>query len=139
MVRKRKGQIKEVTDLDHLIYQVAKQQSLHLPQISKQVTKDTAQPNFKTILQEEQNVKVSKHAAQRLQERNIHINEHEWQVISEKLLEAKQKGITDSLIVMNNAALLVSAKNNTVVTAMNREEATSKIFTNINGTILIDE
>lgn len=53
--------------------------------------------------------------------------------------EAKQKGVRDSVVILNDAALLVSAKNNTVVTAMDREEATEKVFTNIDGTILIDK
>ncbi|HET7657976.1 MAG TPA: flagellar protein, partial [Bacillales bacterium] len=56
-----------------------------------------------------------------------------------KVLQARQKGITDSLVVTKNAALVVSAKNNTVVTAMDRKEASTHIFTNINGTILMDE
>ena len=47
-------------------------------------------------------------------------------------------GVTDSLVLTKEAALVVSAKNNTVITAMGRDEASSQIFTNINGTILID-
>lgn len=53
--------------------------------------------------------------------------------------EAKQKGVTDSLIMADDAALLVNTKNNTVVTAMDRDEAASKIFTNINGAIVINK
>lgn len=95
--------------------------------------------DFNDFLKNAQTVKISKHANQRLFERNIQINDKQWQVISEKMNEAKQKGVTDSLVVMNNATLLVSTKNNTVVTAMNKEEAAAKIFTNINGTILIND
>ncbi|PEZ81367.1 hypothetical protein CN380_10640 [Bacillus sp. AFS017274] len=35
--------------------------------------------------------------------------------------------------------LLVSTKNNKVITVMDRDEATSQIFTNINGTIILDK
>lgn len=94
---------------------------------------------FKEIFQNVNQVHISKHAKQRLVERNIHIDEQQWQKIHSKMNEAKQKGVTDSLVIMNNAALLVSTKNNTVVTAMSRDEADTKIFTNINGTILINE
>lgn len=82
---------------------------------------------------------LSKHAKERLDERNIHINDKQWEKITNKVQEAKEKGIQDSLVVLNNATLLVSAKNNTVITALDREESTSRIFTNINGTILINE
>jgi len=105
----------------------------------KQLNKSNPGVEFKQLLQEEETLKVSKHAAKRLDERNVAINESQWQAINEKIHEARKKGITDSLVVLNDAALIVNAKNNTVVTAMDKQEATSRIFTNINGTILMDE
>lgn len=105
----------------------------------KQVQPQQTKTNFKDVLSGVQDIKVSKHAQQRLIERNIQINDGQWSAVKEKMNEARAKGVTDSLVLMNHAALLVSTKNNTVVTAMNREEANSKIFTNINGTILIDD
>lgn len=83
-------------------------------------------------------IKVSKHATQRLAERNISIDPKEWQLITQKVKEAGQKGITDSVVITKNAALLVNAKNNTVITAVNRKDASGQIFTNINGTIILD-
>lgn len=107
-----------------------------------QHTNKTVQPQktkFKDILDSVQELKVSKHAKERLQQRNIHIDEEQWHIIGEKMNEAKQKGVRNSVVILNDAALLVSAKNHTVVTAMDREEATEKVFTNIDGTILINE
>ncbi|AXI09088.1 flagellar protein [Oceanobacillus zhaokaii] len=124
--------------MDHRIHQVAQQYKLQLPATKKT---ENAEPKtaFKDVLAEQSTLKISKHASERMSERNIHLNEKQWQTLESKMLEAKQKGITDSLVVMDHAALLVSAKNNTIVTAMDREEATSRIFTNINGTILIND
>ncbi len=90
-----------------------------------------------SFLQPETTLSISKHAEHRIQERNIHISGEEWQQIEDKLQLAKQMGVKESLVLLNDAALIVSAKNNTVITAMNREEARSQIFTNINGTIII--
>ena len=81
---------------------------------------------------------ISKHARQRLEQRGIHFNEARWNQIGEKVKEAKTMGVKESLVLVDDAALIVSAKNNTVITAMNRAEATAQIFTNINGTILMD-
>ena len=81
---------------------------------------------------------ISKHATMRLQQRGIDISQETWDKVNEKTNEAKKKGITDSLVLLDNAALIVSAKNKVVVTAMGRNEAAGQIFTNINGTILID-
>jgi len=123
--------------MDHRIHQ-AMQPMIPSPS-PKQLNKSNPGVEFKQLLQEEETLKVSKHAAKRLDERNVAINESQWQAINEKIHEARKKGITDSLVVLNDAALIVNAKNNTVVTAMDKQEATSRIFTNINGTILMDE
>lgn len=83
-------------------------------------------------------LKVSKHANQRLQERDIYISEAEWKIVSDKVSEARSKGVNDSLVLMEQAALIVSAKNATVITAMNRTEAKDQLFTNIDGTIVLN-
>src|SRR5699024_12080104 len=67
------------------------------------------------------NVKVSKHAGERLTERNIQINDATWQLIENKMQAAKQKGISDALVITDEAALVVSTKNNTVVTALHQD------------------
>ncbi|MFD2616885.1 TIGR02530 family flagellar biosynthesis protein [Terrilactibacillus laevilacticus] len=84
-------------------------------------------------------VKISKHAKQRMDERNINLSNAQWNKMHTKLIEAKNKGITDSLVITQNAALVVSAPKNTVITAMNRKEAEAHIFTNINGTIILND
>lgn len=53
---------------------------------------------------------VSKHANQRLQERNIYISDADWAIVSDKVAEARSKGVNDSLVLMDQAALIVSAK-----------------------------
>jgi flagellar operon protein len=82
-------------------------------------------------------LKISKHAAERLTERNIHISDAEWVHVSEKVTEAKLKGIKESLVLMDQAALIVSARNSTVITVMDRMEAKDQLFTNIDGTIVL--
>ena len=81
---------------------------------------------------------ISKHAKLRLEQRGIRIEEDKWQQISEKVNEARKLGVKESLVLLDDAALIVSAKNQTVITAMDRKEAISQIFTNINGTIVMD-
>ncbi|MFD1037982.1 TIGR02530 family flagellar biosynthesis protein [Virgibacillus byunsanensis] len=125
--------------MDHRIHQLQQHHTVQYPTVKKENVKKAPTVDFKDILSEQQNLKISKHAQERMDERNIQLNEKQWNAITEKMGEARGKGVTDSLVVTDNAALLVSTKNNTVVTVMNREEATSRIFTNINGTILINE
>ncbi|MCI1575920.1 MAG: flagellar operon protein [Weizmannia coagulans] len=83
-------------------------------------------------------LKISKHAGERLQERGIELDDSTWKQISEKVAEAKQKGLDETLVLADDAALIVSAKNATVITAMDRSEAGSQIFSNINGAIILE-
>lgn len=93
--------------------------------------------SFNEILTNLTELKVSKHAEERMKQRNIKFDQNQWRQISEKVFEAKAKGVTDALVVVDDTTLIVSAKNNTVVTALGREDAKDKIFTNIDGTILL--
>lgn len=106
----------------------------------KQPTPTNTQQSFSAHLHEatnQQELKVSKHAHERIKERNIAITEQEWQVVSDKVFEAHSKGVKQPLVLMDQAALIVSAKNATVITAMDRTEAKQQLFTNIDGTIVL--
>lgn len=101
-----------------------------------------AQPNasFAQYLEEvttNDTLKISKHANERMQLRDISISEHEWETISTKVSEAKSKGVNQPLVLLEQAALIISAKNNTVITALDRQEAREQLFTNIDGTIVL--
>lgn len=94
--------------------------------------------SFADILTEaQQTVKISKHASQRIAQRNIEISPTEWQQIDDKLQVAKNKGLKESLFLTKNAALIINVKNHTVVTALDRQEASNQVFTNIDGAIIL--
>ncbi|MEK6454069.1 TIGR02530 family flagellar biosynthesis protein [Caldifermentibacillus hisashii] len=93
--------------------------------------------HLQAAIKNDTNLTISKHAKTRLEQRNIEISSEDWKKISEKVTEAKQMGVNESLVLLDHAALIVSAKNQTVITAMDRSETNSQIFTNINGTIII--
>ena len=105
----------------------------------KQNTEQVSKQSFMDHLQQAtgEELKISKHASERLNERNISITNREWQQISEKVFEAKNKGVKQPLVLLEQAALIVSAKNATVITALDRHEAKQQLFTNIDGTILL--
>jgi flagellar operon protein len=111
-----------------------------LPKINKNNAANKSSKSFQSYLNNaEQKLTLSKHAEKRIMERQININQEQWQNISTKVAQAKAKGITDSLVVLNDALLVVNTKSNTVITALDRKEANDHIFTNINGTILMNE
>ena len=129
--------------MGHRVYRPLTQPFIHSDYKNEVKTIRTKQTNFSTELQSalkpnSEDLTISKHARQRLEQRGINIDEARWDQIGEKIKEAKSMGVKDSLVIVDDAALIVSVQNNTVITAMNRAEATAQIFTNINGTILMD-
>ena len=105
-------------------------------QQSPHITYTTPKQSFSELL-EQQTLKISKHAAQRLEQRHIEFNSSDWQRITDKVLEAKSKGVKEPLVITRDAAMIVSAKNMTVITAMSKQEAVDQLFTNIDGTIIL--
>lgn len=87
-----------------------------------------------TISSEE--LKFSKHAANRLQDRNIVLTDEQMARLNMGKIEAGEKGIKDSLILIDQLAFIVNVPNNTVVTAMDQTENKSNVFTNIDGAVI---
>ncbi len=79
----------------------------------------------------------SKHAAARVAQRNIQLTESSLERLNQGMRLAQQKGLDDTLILVDKTAFIVSVKNNTVITTVNGEELSGNVFTNIDGTVII--
>ena len=101
--------------------------------------------SFEEILQKQQiqgtsakeAVKFSKHAANRLNDRKIELTERQLERLNDGTKKAGQKGIRDSLVLVDQLAFIVNTKSNTVITAMDQTEADENIYTNIDGAVII--
>ncbi len=82
-------------------------------------------------------VRFSKHAANRLADRNIELTENQLDRLKEGAERAEAKGIKESLVIVDQLAFIVNIPNSTVVTAMNRQDAAENVFTNIDGAVII--
>lgn len=82
-------------------------------------------------------VKFSNHAIERMQSRGIKYSPEDVQKINEAVSKAAAKGSKDSLILMNDSALIVSVKNKTIVTVMDKTALKENVFTNIDSTIVM--
>lgn len=92
---------------------------------------------FKSQIKNQNVVKFSKHAEQRLQERSIKLTTNQMERINYGVAKAEEKGVNDSLVLMDNLALVVNIKNKTVVTATNTNELKNNVFTNIDGAVIV--
>ena len=101
--------------------------------------------SFEEILQKQQmpklqpteHVRFSKHAANRLNDRNIELTDRQLERLNDGTKKAGEKGIRDSLVLVDQLAFIVNTKSNTVITAMDQTEADENIYTNIDGAVII--
>ena len=98
--------------------------------------------SFQEILESRQakgteEVRFSKHAAGRLADRKIELTSSQLERLNEGAQKAQQKGIRESLVIVDQLAFIVNIPNSTVVTAMNQGDTAESIFTNIDGAVII--
>ena len=105
----------------------------------RNVNTSSAGVNFENFLQQAidkgSGVKFSKHAEMRMQARNIDLTQTQKDKISNAVSKAQQKGIKDSLVILDDMAFVVNVNSKTVVTAVNNSELKENVFTNIDGAI----
>ena len=82
-------------------------------------------------------LKFSKHAANRLNTRNIELSDSQVMRLQDGMEKANAKGIKDSLVLMDKLAFIVNVPSNTVVTAMDQSETIENVFTNIDGAVIV--
>ncbi len=82
-------------------------------------------------------VKFSNHAIERMQSRGVSFNKGDLDRLNQAVDKASAKGSKDTLVLMNDAALIVSVKNKTVVTVMDQAALKENVFTNIDSTIVM--
>jgi flagellar operon protein len=100
----------------------------------------TASVSFDQVLtdrlQSTEKIKFSKHAESRMASRGIELNRDDLERLDRAVKLADEKGARDSLVMINNTALVVSVKNNTVVTVVDKDNVTGNVFTNIDSAVI---
>lgn len=105
-------------------------------------TAQKPQISFEEILRGKQSeripeLKFSKHASMRLEERHISLTTEQNERLESGVAKASEKGIRDSLVMIDSLAFIVNVPNRTVVTAMDQTEQQDNIFTNIDGAVIM--
>lgn len=118
-------------------------QDQYLSRPKTQETGGKSEISFREILEQtagKENgavLKFSKHAANRLADRQIELTDGQLRRLSEGTAKAGAKGIRESLVIMDELAFIVNVPNNTVITAMSQTETEENVYTNIDGAVII--
>lgn len=100
---------------------------------------NTGDTSFSQILADQltQNrVNFSKHAQQRLEQREISMTESDLSLLNSAVKRAEEKGVHNSLVLMEDKAFIVNVQSGTVITAMDKNDLKEQVFTQIDGAVI---
>lgn len=101
---------------------------------AKAKTNAIPQKSFTEVLHQ---VKFSKHATERLNTRDIKLSEPDLERLGRGVGLAREKGIKQTLIMMDNRVFIASVTNNTIITASTDDKLKENVFTNIDGAVIV--
>jgi len=110
------------------------------PQPQKPTSGQVSDSPFARVLDQKtpsQEVRFSQHAQERLKARNITFSASDLANLEGAVNSVAQKGGKESLVMLGDAALVVSVKNRTVVTALDKMQMKGNVFTNIDSAVII--
>ncbi len=101
--------------------------------------RESAKPNISQAVPsaKESTLKFSNHAIERMKARGLAFSPEQLTRIEQGVEKAARKGAQNTLLVSDGAALIVSVKNNTVVTVMDPNQMKDSVVTNIDSTVLV--
>jgi flagellar operon protein len=95
--------------------------------------------NFEQLLQNkigQSRIKFSRHAAERMSTRGIEFDSMQIQRLETAVSQVNAKGGRESLVLLDDTALVVSVKNDTVVTVVDKQQLNNNVFTNIDSAVI---
>ncbi len=78
----------------------------------------------------------SKHLTERINRRSIDLSPEKIDRLSQAVDKVAEKGARDSVVLLDNLALLVSVSNRTVLTAIETGQMKNGVFTNIDSVVV---
>jgi len=80
----------------------------------------------------------SKHARKRIEQRGLDLDPERLTRLEAAVGRAEAKGAKDSLILLDELALVVNVRSRTVVTAMDEASRKEHVFTNIDSVVIAE-
>jgi flagellar operon protein len=100
-------------------------------------TAQVSGPAFGDVLAEKTaQVQFSGHAIQRVRRRGIEVDAATLQRLQSGVDRAAGKGARESVVFVDSTAFVVSVKNRTVITAVDRDHMKDHVFTNIDSAVI---
>ena len=131
--------------------EIRQSQFLSMNELQEQYLKKTSKPSVQVNVQglsfeeiwkqktenADSELRFSKHAANRLADRNLSLSDNQLNRLAQGAKKAGEKGIKETLVMVDQLAFIVNVPNNTVITAMDQTQANENVFTNIDGAVIV--
>ncbi len=96
-----------------------------------------AEPGFSDALdQAASGIRFSKHAQKRVDRRELSLTAPQLGRLNSAIGKAAQKGARNSVVMLDDLAVVVDVRSRTVVTAMQQLGQTGRVFTNIDSVVI---
>ncbi len=82
-------------------------------------------------------IRFTKHADARLMQRNIRLTDEQMTRLEEGTRKASDKGIKESLVLVDDLSFIVNTDKKMVITAIDQNSSEDNIYTNIDGAVII--
>lgn len=87
---------------------------------------------------ERSQLRFSGHAMKRIEQRGLHMDSERLSRLEQAVDRAASKGARESVVLLDELALVVSVRNQTVVTALDEASRKEHVFTNIDSVVIAD-
>lgn len=111
--------------------------ALPAPRTTTSPDRSAEGPSFDQVLADRtQRVAFSKHALQRVQRREVQLDQQRLERLSNGLDRAAAKGSREAVVFLGQDAFVVSVQNRTVITAVPQDRMKDHVFTNIDSAVI---
>jgi len=123
----------ETANMIEKINQITQQQAIS--EIGNRSQQSTTSTEFSDIF--EGKLKLSKHVTDRINRRSLDLSGDRIDRLNQAVDKAASKGAKESLVLLDDLAVLVSVQNRTVVTAIEQSNMKEGVFTHIDSAVIV--
>ena len=91
---------------------------------------------LKRASEQQQPVNLSRHAQKRIERRELDLDPARMERLNSAITRAAEKGGRQSVVMLDDLAVVVNVQERTVVTAMPKEGNHQRVFTNIDSVVI---
>ena len=117
--------------------QIGPAPGLQRPAATPAPVRSAGGPSFQDLLRRAgEGVALSRHAQQRVDRRELNLDAARMERLESAISRAAEKGSRNSVVMLDDLAVVVDVRARTVVTAIQAQQGKEKVFTNVDSVVI---